>query len=277
VIAPSVLLAAAAGVCAAIAIVGLAEAARGRRPRERRRPALVALVLALARPLGARAAGGRDVGARLDAAGRPFGLSVADVLALEAGGALAAGLLALSTASLAPGRLGLLFVVVAPAAGFAAPALLLRRTARARAARIDVELPDVVELLRVAIDAGLPPLRALAEVGRRHPGVLAAELRTVHARTELGVPRDEVLDRLVRRAPTPGVAALTAALRRSARHGSPLGPVLDAIAADARAERTRRIRDAAARAAPKVQLVVALLLVPAVLLLVAAALAASLT
>jgi tight adherence protein C len=67
------------------------------------------------------------------------------------------------------------------------------------------------------------------------------------------------------------------ALRRSARHGSPLGPALGAIAADARAERARRVRDSAARAAPKVQLIVALLLVPAVLLLVAAALAASLT
>jgi tight adherence protein C len=283
VIAASVVLAASAGVCAAVAIVGLAEGARevgvrrAERRRARRRPAVVALAVAVARPLAVRAAGRRDVAARLDAAGRPLGLSVADVLALEAGGGLAAGLLALSTASLAPGRLGLLLLVVAPAAGFAAPTLLLARAARARAARIDLELPDVAELLRVAIDAGLPPLRALAEVGRRHPGLLAAELGAVHARTELGVPRDDALDRLVRRAPTPGVSALVAALRRSARHGSPLGPALGAIAADARAERTRRIRDTAARAAPKVQLVVALLLVPAVLLLVAAALAASLT
>jgi len=68
------------------------------------------------------------------------------------------------------------------------------------------------------------------------------------------------------------VAALAAALRRAERHGAPLAGTLQAQAAEARAERARRIREHAAKAAPKIQLVVALLLVPSVLLLVAAAL-----
>jgi tight adherence protein C len=134
----------------------------------------------------------------------------------------------------------------------------------------------VAELLRVAVDAGLTPMRALAEVGRRHPGLLAAELRAVAARVALGVPRAQALDRLAARAPVHGVRVLVAALGRAERHGAPLGPALAALAAEARAERARRVRDRAARAAPKIQLVVALLLVPAVLLLVAAALAAAL-
>jgi tight adherence protein C len=92
----------------------------------------------------------------------------------------------------------------------------------------------------------------------------------------LGVPQAEALETLTARAPIPGVAQLTAALHRAATHGAPLGPVLAAIAADARAERARALRDRAARAAPQIQLVVALLLVPAVLLLVAAGLAAAL-
>ncbi|HKG17710.1 MAG TPA: hypothetical protein VKA96_08480, partial [Solirubrobacteraceae bacterium] len=49
-----------------------------------------------------------------------------------------------------------------------------------------------------------------------------------------------------------------------------------AQAEETRAARTRRVRERAARAAPKIQLVVALLLVPSVLLMVAAALVASL-
>ena len=57
-----------------------------------------------------------------------------------------------------------------------------------------------------------------------------------------------------------------------ARHGAPLGPSLEAQATEARARAARRHTEAAARAAPQVQLVVALLLVPSVLLLVAAAL-----
>ena len=67
-----------------------------------------------------------------------------------------------------------------------------------------------------------------------------------------------------------------AALHRSTRHGVPLA---DALAGQARAARfalAHRIREDAARAGPKLQLVVALLLVPSVLLLVAAALASAL-
>jgi tight adherence protein C len=48
------------------------------------------------------------------------------------------------------------------------------------------------------------------------------------------------------------------------------------LAADARARRAQRLREQAARAGPKIQLVVALVLVPAVMLLVGAALASGL-
>ena len=66
-----------------------------------------------------------------------------------------------------------------------------------------------------------------------------------------------------------------AAIGRSERHGAPLAPALHALAADARAQRAQRVRERAARAAPKIQLVVALLLVPAVMLLVGACLSAA--
>ena len=142
---------------------------------------------------------------------------------------------------------------------------------------IAIELADVAELLRVAVDAGLTPMRALAEVGRRHPGLLAAELRAASARVALGRPaRRGARPRSPPGRRSPASHALVAALGRAERHGAPLGPALAALAAEARGERARRVRDRAARAAPKIQLVVALLLVPAVLLMVAAALAAAL-
>jgi len=114
--------------------------------------------------------------------------------------------------------------------------------------------------------------RALAEVGRRHPGTLAAELRRAAHAVALGVPAASALADLEHRCPAAGIAPLTAVLRRAARHGAPLGPSLEAQAAEARARAARGHSERAARAAPQVQLVVALLLVPSVLLLVAAAL-----
>ncbi len=76
--------------------------------------------------------------------------------------------------------------------------------------------------------------------------------------------------------PLPEIHALVGALERARRHGAPLAETLAAQARAARFALARRIRDDAARAGPKIQLVVALLLVPSVLLLVAAALASAL-
>ena len=177
----------------------------------------------------------------------------------------------------APGRLGLAVLAALPAAGFLAPDAWLRRRPARGARAIENELADVLDLLRVAVAAGLAPKRALAEVGRRHHGVLAAELRRAAARNALGVP----MAAGARRAGAPrraGAAQLIAALRRAERHGAPLG----ARARRAGRRGARRPRPAADRRrppapAPQIQLAVALLLVPAVLLLVAAALLPALT
>jgi tight adherence protein C len=197
-------------------------------------------------------------------------------MAVKAGAALTALPAGLPIAAAMPGRLGPVVALAAPACAFLAPDAWLARRTRRRQRAMAAELADVLDLLRVAADAGLSPARALAEVGRRRHGALAAELRTAAMRIDLGVPRAEALAGLERRCPVAGVAPLVAALLRAERHGAPLGPALAALAADARAAHAQRLRDQAARAAPKIQLVVALLLVPAVMLLIGASLAAAL-
>jgi tight adherence protein C len=266
------LLAALAGCCAAAGLVELAAAATARtRVRRARGARAVAALARFGRRLGAPLPAG-DLAARIEAAGRPLGLDVADMTAVKGGSSVVALLIGAPLATALPGRLPLVAVAGLPLAGFLAPDALLARRAAARGRRMAAELPDLLDLLRVAVEAGLPVGRALGEVGRRHGGPLSREWAATAIELQLGVPRDEALDRLVRRCPPPAVATLAAALRRAERHGAPLAGTLAAQAAEARAERARRIREHAARAAPKIQLVVALLLVPSVLLLVAAAL-----
>jgi tight adherence protein C len=265
------LLAGAAGACAAGGLGELALLVRAR-PRAGRRRAAARLVRRLGRALGTRAP--RGLPARMAAAG--VDAPVADIVALKAGLALLTALLALPAAAAAPGRLGIALVLAAPAAGMLAPdAWLRRRTAKRRRA-MEAELAEILDLLRVALAAGLPPRRAMAEVGRRHAGVLAGELRRTAARAALGEPGERALADLRARCPAAGVAALAGALGRAERHGAPLAGTLAAQAAEARSLRGQRAAEAAARAAPKIQLVTALLLVPAVLLLVAAAIAPAL-
>jgi tight adherence protein C len=260
----AVVLAAAAGALAAPALVDLLLPL----PQRRAGRAGVAVLARLGRGFGARAP--RGLAQRIEAAG--LDASVNDVMAVKVGAALAglAGALALLPA--APGRTGLTLLVAAPAAGFLAPDAWIRRRTRARARTMEAELADVLDLLCVAVAAGLAPGRALAEVGRRHPGLLAIELRRAAARAALGIARARAYRELERRCPAAGVPAVVAALGRADRHGAPLVPALAAEARAARARAAQHSAEAAARAGPQIQLVVALLLVPAVLLLVAAAL-----
>jgi tight adherence protein C len=249
-------------------------AARGARASGASRRAAgrwTAVLARLGRRVAVPAAPG-DLDARVAAAGLAGSVRTADAMAVKAGAGVAVALGAAPVLSGLPLRLALVLLPLAAFGGFLAPDLWLARLARGRAERAGLELADVLDLLRVAVAAGLPTGRALAEVGRRHRGLVAAELRALAHRLELGVARADALADLHRALPLPAVGVLTAAIARADRHGAPLGPALEALAAEARAERARTLHEQAARAAPRIQLAIALLLVPAVLLVVAAGL-----
>jgi tight adherence protein C len=236
-----------------------------------------AAIRALARFGGAvtRRAAPRDLERRIEAAGSPGGLESRELMAAKLAGAVVAALPGALLGAAAPGRLGLLVVVAAPVAGFLAPDLWLARRASVRATAVRRELPELLELLRVTVDAGAALPVALAAVGERSAGPLAVEWCAVGRQVELGVPLGDALAGMRRRLPLPEVRALVSALDRARRHGAPLGSTLAGQAHDARLSLRRRVQEEAARASPKIQLVVALLLVPSVLLLVAAALASA--
>jgi len=188
-----------------------------------------------------------------------------------------AGGVGVLVAPAAPGRLGFLLIAAAPGAGFLVPDLYQRRLERARVAAALRELPDMLELLRVTVEAGQAPVKALAAVGAEFDGPLAAAWRRVALLAELGQPLDDGLAEMERMLPSEDVTSFSRVMQDARRHGTPLGAALAAQATRARASRHARVREAAARAGPKVQLVVALVLVPSALLFVAAALLANLS
>jgi tight adherence protein C len=214
---------------------------------------------------------------RVAAAGSPGSLRVRDWTALKCAGAIVALLGAALTAGSYPGRLEFAVVVVAPAAGYLLPDYWLGRTARGRADAALHELPGMLDLLRVTIEAGRSPLAAMGLVGLRFDGPLAAEWRAAAAQVALGVPQDAALEQVGRRVPVAGVHTFVETLAYSKRAGLSLADALAAQAAAARHARRQQIREQAARAGPKMQLVVALVLVPSVMLTLGAVLAAEFT
>jgi tight adherence protein C len=187
-----------------------------------------------------------------------------------------AGACAAATAGALPGRLSVAALIASPAAGFAAPDFWLAWAAQRRVQGAVAELAPMLDLLVVAVEAGASPPAALGAVGARFSGPLAAEWRATATAIALGTPHDRALARLARRLPAPPIRSFAEAMQRARRRGLPLADVLARQASAARHDAQVRIRERAARAGPKIQLVVAFVLVPSVMLIVAAALIAEL-
>jgi tight adherence protein C len=109
-------------------------------------------------------------------------------------------------------------------------------------------LPDFVDLLVLTVRAGRSPASALGAITASVHPVIAEALRAVDVRTRRGDLLGEALVELSQRL-GPGAQPIADALALASRYGTPLVPVLDRLAAEARAER-RRQAEAAARQLP---------------------------
>ena len=215
-----------------------------------------------------------EIPVRLERAGLAPRITPAAVLVVKVGCAVGGALVSPAFAAVAPARLAPVVLLAGPVSGFLAPDALIARRAHRRQGAVLAALPDALDLLGVGVAAGRAPERVLAEVAAATGGPLARELGVALAELECGSSRAAALDGLVRRVPGPELAGLAASLDRARRLGSPLAADLHDRAATLRSEARGAMEERAARAAPKIQLAVALLLVPSVMLMLLAALVA---
>ena len=266
----SPLLAAAAVLCAFAA--GREMLAWGERPLVGRRLATALRRRGWPRIGPAVGAGLRE---RIVRAGLSIHLTPEGVLVAKLVGAVGGLLTGLIAAPAAPGRLAWLVLAGLPVAGFIAPDALLERRARRRRGQLVIALPDALDLLAVSVASGRSAAAGFSELAHSGDGPLATELAMTVAELSCGTPQEEALRSLRERVPGSEVAALAAAIERSRRYGSPLADQLRRQATSLRRDQRRALEELAARAAPKIQLVVALVLVPSVLLMIVAGLAAN--
>jgi tight adherence protein C len=228
----------------------------------------VGLLVGIAVLLGIAA--GREVLAEVTFRPRPPRALLGKLIGAAVGMALGA-----FAAPAAPGRLSLLVLFGLPLAGFVAPDALRERRARRRHRRLVAALPDALDLLAVSAGSGRGPAAGFEQLARTGEGPLAEELRLAVAELSCGVPLSAALESLRERVHGSEMATLVAAIERSRRFGSPLADQLRRQATGLRRDSRRAVEERAARAAPKIQLVVALVLVPSVLLMIAAGLIAN--
>lgn len=136
-----------------------------------------------------------QIGLRLQLAGRPSGMSASDFIAVRY---VLTGLMC--CAGIGIGLLSEKPIVIAAGAavgagiGLYAPILWLRQRVRRRRSEIQLDLPDVIDVLVVCVEAGLTFEAAMEKVVEKYDHALAEEFGRVMQEVRLGRPRLEALN-----------------------------------------------------------------------------------
>ncbi len=206
---------------------------------------------------------------RLDAAGRPGGLTLEGWAGVKASATALSALAGLAVTLLTGNPI---WVLALAAVGWLQVDLSLAREARRRQARIDRDLPDFLDVLTVTVGAGLGFRTALDRVAEALGGPLGEEFRIALRQMGYGEGRRGALEGVRDRNDSEALREFITALLQAEELGAPLGATLSDIARDMRKAFQQRARRDAARAAPRVSLIVSTVVVPGVIVFVLSAL-----
>lgn len=120
--------------------------------------------------------------------------------------------------------------------GFVRSMFRVRTSSSKRNLQVLAELPDVLEMLSLALSAGDSLFAALARVIPATKGILATQLQEVLLSLEIGGDLTTELADLARRLPQPHVVEFANKISLAHTRGSPLAEILREQAKSARAE-----------------------------------------
>ncbi len=184
-------------------------------------------------------------------AGEPAGMSPVDFLGLRLLSTV--GLAALMTLLFLNSNLTpmnkFLFALAGGMFGYLYPNIWLKGRIRRRQSAILKALPDVLDMLTIAVSAGLGFDAALMRVVDKWQNPLTEELQKVLYEMRMGVPRADALRHLAERTGVPEVSSFVAIIIQAEKLGSSIADVLQAQADTVR-ERRRQWAEEQVRKAP---------------------------
>jgi tight adherence protein C len=152
--------------------------------------------------------------------------------------------------------------LVAGAAGYLSPDWQLERRVAARRSEVLLELPALLDLLAIAVSAGLGLEQALERAASASRGVAAQELQQAVRMQRLGRTLAQALEALVQRNALSELAAVIGQLQAAHEQGLPLAPALAAQASLLRERKRLRILQIGGEASVRMLLPVALFIFP---------------
>jgi tight adherence protein C len=157
-------------------------------------------------------------------------------------------------------------VIGAVVMGLLLPLRFLKSKRESRFEEIEYEMPELIDLLVVTVEAGLGFVGALRTAGERLHGPLGDELRLTLQEQDMGLSTTECLHNLALRAHTPAVKSFVRSVTQGETLGVSIGTILRDLSADMRRRRRSAAEERAQKAPVKMLFPLVLLIFPAMLI-----------
>ena len=157
--------------------------------------------------------------------------------------------------------LGLLFAIVL------IPRYYLKSRIKTRQMEIQNQMPNVMDVLCVCIEAGLSFDSALLKVNERFKGPLIEELSQVYREIQMGIPRREALSSLNQRSNVDELKTFASAVVQSEHFGTPIRNVLRTQAQQLRVNRRQQAEEKGAKAPVKMMLPMVIFIFPVIFII----------
>jgi tight adherence protein C len=147
--------------------------------------------------------------------------------------------------------------------GWTAPMTILRNRARRRLEQIDYELPELIDLLVVTVEAGLGFASSLQVAAERLGGPLGDEMRLTLQEQNMGLSTNEALRNMLVRAETPAVRSFVRSIVQGETLGVSIGEIMRNLAVEMRKRRRAAAEERAQKAPIKILFPLIFLIFPA--------------
>jgi tight adherence protein C len=161
------------------------------------------------------------------------------------------------------GLLTILLSAGAGAVGWFAPTYYVNRRRRLRFEKMDRQMPDMIDLLVVTIEAGLGILASMRVAAESLPDPLGQELRLTLQEQRMGLSVNEAIESLGRRADCSNMRIFVRSLTQGERLGVSIGTTMRNLALEMRKRRRAMVEEAAQKIPIKMLFPLAFLIFPA--------------
>jgi tight adherence protein C len=165
------------------------------------------------------------------------------------------------------GRSGVTAVVgamVGGALGWFLPNVYVDRCRRLRFEAIDRQMPDMIDLLVVTIEAGLGILASMRVASETLRDPLGQELRLTLQEQRMGLSVGEAIESLGRRADSPNMRIFVRSLTQGEKLGVSMGTTMRNLASEMRKRRKAMVEEQAQKVPIKMLFPLAFLIMPAI-------------